>query len=316
MMKSKYYLIKKILFFALISVYLTSCGASQAATKTKENAENIKVNNYGRQLAIEKLPQKVITMGPNCSELFVALGLNKRVIGDTLNNHSRGALPEYKKDYDKIPELTHGSATREAVLGSGADFIYGLDWEFGEGGLDIGELSKYGITVYQNKAKSIEEELKEIDDLGKIFHVSRTSESLIKNQKERIQKIRDNLPSKKKRVLVFDSGEKGVFTASGSNFESRLIEAAGGENIFGDMKDKEWITVSGEEILNKDPEVIIVHDYDQPALSVKMKQILNDPILSQTSAIKKKKIITIPLEGVLPGIRMASTIETFRNGFE
>ena len=94
---------------------------------------------------VSSIPERVLTFGPNCTELFCALGLQDRVIGSTLNNHSRGPLERYKEEYASIPQLTYGSATREAVMGSGADFIYGIDWEFGEEGIRLDELEQFGI---------------------------------------------------------------------------------------------------------------------------------------------------------------------------
>ena len=115
---------------------------------------------------------------------------------------------------------------------------------------------------------------------------------------------------------MYDSGEKGIFTSSGSNFESLLIEKAGGENIFSDITEKEWITVSSEEVLARNPEIIIVHDYDSPSVEFKIEQIRKDPVLSQTDAVKNDKIFAISLENALPGPRMADTVETFYREFQ
>ena len=85
--------------------------------------------------------------------------------------------------------------------------------------------------------------------------------------------------------------------------------------MFDDLTDKDWVTVSEEEVLARDPEVIIVHDYDQPPVAEKIEQIKNDEVLSKTTAVKENNIATIPLESVLPGPRMAETIETFQQAF-
>lgn len=63
-------------------------------------------------------------------------------------------------------------------------------------------------------------------------------------------------------MLVYDSGNDGVFTCSGTNFESLLVGFAGGDNIFKDLNEKQWVTVSYEEVLARDPDVILIHDYD------------------------------------------------------
>ncbi|EOH94352.1 ABC transporter substrate-binding protein [Enterococcus pallens] len=306
---------KKLVLGFLLLLTISGCSDSNAnQTTADENQQTIK--NYDRTIQINKVPESVITMGPNTTELFCQLGLADKVIGNTLNNHSRGPLPEYKEDYEKIPELTHGSATREAVLSSGADFIYGIDWEFGSEGLSLDELSENGMTVYQNSAKTIDEVYQEITDIGTIFQVEEQAESFIQKQKDRLQTVADKSPNEPVKVLVYDSGDSGIFTASGSNYESRLIEAAGGINLFEDQKEKDWITVSSEEVLERQPEVILVHDYDQPSLDEKIAAIKADPALSQLEAVKKNRIVSMSLENALPGPRLAETVELLAEGFQ
>ena len=116
-----------LLCLLIIASLLTGCNSSDnppASEKGNQtNDKTITVDNYGRKITLKEHPQKVLTLGPNCTELFVALGLTDYVIGNSLNNHSRGPLPEYSEAFKKIPELNYGPATRESVISSGADFI-------------------------------------------------------------------------------------------------------------------------------------------------------------------------------------------------
>jgi len=255
----------------------TGC-SGKPVTNVEDNTESadyeaLSFDNYGREITVKKMPEKVLTLGPNCSELFVALGLSDYIIGNTLNNHSRGSLPEYAEAYNKIPELNYGSATREAVISSGADFIYGIDWEFGEEGLDTEELEQMGMTAYMNSATNFEQIYKEINDIGKIFKIENKAQAFIDDQESRISEVEGKIKDKEKvKVLVYDSGGEGVFTCGGTNFETLLIEKAGGKNVFDDITDKQWITVSYEEVLKRNPDIIIIHDYDHHLLRKKFVQ--------------------------------------------
>lgn len=311
-----------IFFSFIIAVsLLTACGSpssSSSSGKEKSNTdyEMLTFDNYGRKIVVKEKPEKVLTLGPNSSELFVALGLTDYIIGNTLDNHSRGPLPEYAEDYARIPELNYGSATIEAVVTSGADFIYGIDWEFGGEGLDVEELEQYGITTYTNSATTLEEIYQEILDIGKIFGIEETAEAFVADQKERIATVQKTVSDREPvKVLVYDSGGDGVFTATGANFETYLMELAGGKNIFDDVKDKQWTTISYEEILSRNPDVIFIHDYDAPSLEQKIEKIKNDPALSQLECVQNENFIAITLESVLPGDRMAYTVETLAKGF-
>jgi len=318
---------KRLLFWLLCAVMalipiLSGCSNSNNVSENPADTENtgdyeqLTVDNYGREVVIEKMPQKVLTLGPNCSELFVALGLVDKVIGNSLDNHSRGPLPEYAADYAKIPELNYANATREAVISSGADFIYGIDWEFGNDRLEIEELKEYGINVYMNQAATLEEAYQEIADLGRIFQIEDKANAFINEQKSRIGAVAEKVSGQEPvKVLVYDSGGDGVFTCGGTNFETLLIEKAGGKNIFDDVTDKQWFTASYEEVLKREPDVIVVHDYDVPSLEEKIKAIKGDPGLSQLACVKNERFIPITLESVLPGDRMAYSVELLARGF-
>lgn len=298
----------------------TSAAASAAESGTAEEKTTgnypIVLENYGRQVTISQKPEKVLTLGPNCTELFAALGLADTVQGRSLVNHSRGPLPEYEAAVNAIPELNHASATREGILSSGADFVYAIDWEVSDEGLNIEEAEKYGMQVYLNSAVTLEQQYEEILDIGRIFDISDKAEAFVEEQKTRIAAVQEKAKDKKPlEVLVYDSGNNGVFTCSGSNFESLLISCAGGHNIFDDMKEKQWITVSYEEVLSRNPEVIVIHDYDTPSVEEKIAEIKSDPTLSQLECVKKDRFAVITLESVLPGDRMAYTIESLYDAF-
>jgi len=309
------------------STMLTACNTTKVEDKAasieeagseeeSKEFEPITIDNYGREISVKEKPQKVLTLGPNCSELFVALGISNLIVGNALDNHSRGPLPEYKDAYDKIPELTYAEANREAVLTSGADFIYGIDWGFGEGALDIEELEENGITVYVNAATTMEEIYQEITDLGNIFQIQESAEDFIADQKARIKAVEEEVAGKEAvKVLVYDSGNDGVFTCSGTNFESVLISLAGGKNVFDDITEKQWLTVSYEEVLAREPDIIVIHDYDTPSVEEKIAEIKNNATLAQLDCVKNERFAIIELESVLSGGRMAYSVEKLSKAF-
>lgn len=301
---------KKWIALFLAFLLLTGCGAQQ------KKAEGMRFENYGREVVVAAPPQRVLTLGPNCTELFVALGLGDLVIGRSLVNHSRGPLEQYAAQVNAIPQLNYGSATREAILTSGADFVYALDWEISDTGCNIQEAESYGMTVYVNSATTLEQIYQEIRDLGTIFDIEETAAAFVADQQSRIQAVSDKLTGHDPLpVLVYDSGNDGVFTCSGSNFESLLISKAGGRNIFEDLKDKQWITVSYEEVLKREPQLILIHDYDTPSVEEKIAEIKVNPVLSQLECVKNDRFAVITLESVLPGNRMAYTVESLAAAF-
>lgn len=317
----------QIIACILTAASLAACGKIESAadlSKEEQPQERqadggvypFTLENYGREVTVDQKPQKVLTLGPNCTELFVALGLRDFIVGTSLANHSRGPLAEYEEAYQDMPQLNYGSATREAVISSGADFIYGLDWEFGDSALDIEELESYGMTVYVNSAVTLEQQYQEILDIGKIFGIEERARAYVEDQKARIQAVQEHTADREPvKVLVYDSGNNGVFTCSGTNFESLLIRLAGGENLFDDLEEKQWVTVGYEEVLAREPDLILIHDYDSPSVEEKIAEIKANDMLSQLECVKEERFATIPLESVLPGDRMAYTVERLAEAF-
>lgn len=301
---------KKIAAALAAALIFAPFNAARAA-----GGEAVAVDNYGMTVEVRETPGRALTLGPNCTELFIALGLGGKIIGSTLNNHSRGPLPEYAAEYAKVPELNHGSATREAVLTSGADFVFGIDWEFGGGGLDIKELEENGMTVLVEKAADFDEIYDEIRALGKIFKVEERAEKFIEEQRRRIAAVQEKTAAREPlRVLVYDSGGSGIFTCGGGNFESLLIACAGGKNIFSDLTGRQWTTVSYEEALERDPQAIVIHDYDAPSVEEKIAEIKSNGALAQLECVRENRFVTITLESVLPGARMAYAVEQLAAG--
>ena len=321
-----------LLVCTLMGTVLAGCGGPKQTTEPMPPAANdeepdnketgdagaypMTFDNYGREVTLEKKPEKVLTLGPNCTELFVALGLGDYVIGRSLINHSRGPLPEYEEAVSAISQLNYSSATREAIISSGADFIYALDWEIGDAGCNIEEVAGYGMTVYVNSATTLEEQYQEILDIGKIFGVEEAAEAFVADQKARIKAVQDKVKTLDPvDVLIYDSGNDGVFTCSGINFESLLVGLAGGHNVFSDLTEKQWITVSYEEVLARNPHIILIHDYDSPSVEEKIAEIKANPTLSQLDCVKNERFARITLESVLAGNRMAYAIESMAKDF-
>lgn len=317
---------KKILALLLALLILPGCfvgcgaaGTAGGASSPSDTGESdgafpMTFDNYGRTVTLEKRPERVVTAGPNCTELFIALGLEDYIIGNSCDNHAQAPLAEYKDAYDKIPELTFGYPTIEAVVSAEADFLYAIDWVF-EGDFTVEALEEYGVTVYTNSASGVEESYAEIRDIGKIFGVEDKAEAFISAQQNRVDAVRSAIAGREPlKVFCYDSDTgSGVYTAGGTNIETELIAIAGGENIFKDLE-KAWAGVSFEEIVERNPDVIIIHDYDTPTAEEKIAAIKSDPILSKLDCVKNERFILLPLEAAFPGSRTADCVESIARG--
>ena len=276
-------------------------------TETEPGYTPVTFRNHGRSITLKKLPEKVVTAGPNCTEVFCALGLEDYVTGKFMENHSQGALPELAQAVEDIPTIFEGYPSLKDITGSGCDFIYASSWIFDDK-LSIVDLEDAGITVYVCEAADLESLWSELRDLAKIFGVD--TEALISAETARLDAVSAALNgTEPKKVLVLDSliGEQ-VFTAGGANIETVYIRSAGGTNVFEGLE-KPWAAVSREDVLASNPDFIIIHDYKGSGFDDKLAALKADPILSNLDCIRNECIIKLPLENVMPGMRSALTVE-------
>lgn len=68
---------------------------------------------------------------------------------------------------------------------------------------------------------------------------------------------------------TYNNGEISDDT-SGKVLQNHLIELAGGENIFNDL-DKSWENVNWETVVERNPDYIVINDYDAKILEEKIK---------------------------------------------
>lgn len=311
---------KRIVAFLLCLVMAFSLGACKdsepeptaqptAQPTPKESYAPVSFRNHGKQSTVTALPQKVVTAGPNCTEVFCALGLADKVIGKCMENHSLGALPEYADAVESIPTLSIGYPTAQQIIDSGCDFLYANSWIFYDD-LTVAQLEKAGITVYVSEAETIEAVWQEMRDLAKVFNVENIEE-IVSEQSTRLEAVTDKLGeiSEPKTVFVLDSfiGEK-LYTAGSANIESAYITAAGGTNAFGEIS-KAWDVVEPSAVAVADPWCIIIHDYEGSSYDEKVAALKADPQLSQLDCVKNERFVRLSLEDAMPGMRCAPTVE-------
>lgn len=309
---------KTVSFFLAFIMIFTLCACNNVPLETpvptpastEPSYLPTSFRNNGKRTIVHSMPKKIVTAGPNCTEIMCALGLEDKVVGKCMTNHSKGVLDEYKDAYRSIPTLCEGYPTLDEIVDSGCDFLYASSWIFDDT-LTVKALEDKGIIVYVNEATTYDELWMEINDLNRVFCLEGTGDAVVKAQTDRIsavgEVVKDQQP---KKVLVLDSfiGEK-VFTAGKANIETAYIASAGGENVFGD-REKTWNAVTVEDVVAANPDFIIIHDYKGSSFDDKVAALKENSELKYLDCVRNERFIKLSLENVMPGMRSAITVET------
>ncbi|MFL0581999.1 ABC transporter substrate-binding protein [Solibacillus silvestris] len=291
----------------------------QATADSDETIQAVTIENEGMSITYEEAPQKAISINQHVTEVMLALGLEDSMVGTAYLDDQ--IYPPLQEAYDQVPVLAEQYPSKEQVISTEADFIYG-GWAsaFNEKNLmSREEMEQLGIGSYlQSSSVKVAPELEDIytdiRNIAKIFRVEERGETLIEEMNADIEKVKEKVPTVDKpiNVLVFDSGDKDVFTAT-QNFMNTLVKMAGANNIFGDIE-KNWATVSKEDAVERNPEAIIVIDYGSTTAEEKINFLKNDPALSQTPAVQNERFVVLPLSAASEGIRVAEALEIIVKG--
>lgn len=205
------------------------------------------IDDLGRTVTIEGIPERIISLAPSNTELLFALGLGDNVVGVTdWCNYPPEALDKEKVGAYDAPDI-------ETVLALSPDLIlaaHGLPLE------TIDTMEELGLTVFGIKSTDLDDLLDDIRTVGDITGKEAEADALTSDMAARIQAVVDETEGLEHRPKTFYVvWHDPLFAVGSETFIHELIEKAGGENIFADLIG--YPIVSIEEVLARDPEVII-----------------------------------------------------------
>ncbi|KZE75783.1 Fe3+-hydroxamate ABC transporter substrate-binding protein [Paenibacillus elgii] len=319
------------LLFVCSLLLLAACGQSTskspaASGDTPQNGapkpaaySPVTIENMGRTLTFKEAPKRAVSLNQHTTEIMLSLGLEKSMVGTAYMDDE--ILPALKEKYAAIPVLADKYPSLEVLLGAEPDFVYGRKSAFAEKGVGTVEaLKEKGIEAYVAKGTyvpfgTLEDVYEDISNIGRIFNVQAKADALVESMKAKVKEIQAKVGKHEKplRVFAFDSGQDTAYTA-GKSLSTQLIELAGGKNIFDDVE-KGWAKVSWEEVVKRDPEVILIFDYDKPSAAEKIKFLQSLPPLANVTAIKNNKFVIMPLSDVFEGVRNMTALEKMAKGF-
>lgn len=310
----------------VLTVLIAACSTNpEPASPTKAEFVPVTIENCGRSTTYASVPERAVTLNQHATEIMLALGLADKIVGTAYIDDE--ILPEYTSAYSGIPVIAEQYPSKEVFLNTEADFAYGgfRSAFTAEGVGTRDELEALSINSYLTKifcvqdredAPPIQEVYDDILNIGRIFGVQSKATSLVDTMKSDIASITSALEGvdDKSRVFVYDSGDDAPFTASCCGTAQLVVELAGGENIFGDVPGG-WATVSWEEVIDKDPQVIILIDADWSTADEKQEFLLGNAALSSISAVQEKSFVRIPFSFTVPGVRINLAIKDLAAGF-
>ena len=307
---------KKILTFLILNSWI---GGPALAETT--------VNSCNRTVSFDAPPKRAISNDVNLTEMMLVLGLADHMVGYTGISGWKTLDEEMRANVKQLPELSSKYPTKEVIVGANADFFF-AGWNYGMkvgGEVTPETLEPFGVKVYEltescthimKKGKaSIDDMYADLLNLGAIFNVEDTAKNLVNNYKAELKSFKDDLETGEPlRAFVYDSGEDTPFTAGLYAMPTALIEAAGGVNVMNGFE-KSWGTVTWEEVVAQNPEVIIIVNYGSVTAEQKRAFMMSNPAFANIAAVKNDRFVTLEYVEATPGPRNIKAIKTLANSF-
>ena len=285
------------------------------------------VESCNRIVTFEEPPKTAISNDVNLTEMMLVLGLAERMVGYTGISGWKTLDEEMRAGVKELPELSQKYPSKEVLVGADADFFF-AGWNYGMkvgGEVTPETLEPFGIKVYEltescihimNKSKAnMEDMYNDLLNLGRIFNVENKANELINKYRMEIQELTQNINTDDPlRVFVYDSGEDTPFTAGFYAMPTALIEASGGINIMNDFK-KSWGTVTWEEVIDRNPEVIVIVNYGNVTADQKKDFMMSNPAFAGIDAIKNDRFVTLEYVEATPGPRNIKAIKKLSEAF-
>ena len=285
------------------------------------------VESCNRTVSFDAPPKRAISNDVNLTEMMLVLGLAEHMVGYTGISGWKTLDEEMRANVKQLPELSSKYPTKEVIVGANADFFF-AGWNYGMkvgGEVTPETLEPFGVKVYEltescthimKKGKaSIDDMYADLLNLGSIFNVEDRAKNLVNDYKAELKSFKSNLETGEPvRAFVYDSGEDTPFTAGLYAMPTALIEAAGGVNVMNDFE-KSWGTVTWEEVVAQNPEVIIIVNYGSVTADQKRAFMMSNPAFANIEAVKNDRFVTLEYVEATPGPRNIKAIKTLAKAF-
>jgi iron complex transport system substrate-binding protein len=250
-------------------------------------------------------PARIISLVPAATEMLFALGAGPRVVAVSSYDHDPpqvehlprvGALldPDLERIFALHPDLV-------AVYGTQADLIQ--------------QLTRAHIGVFPFVHGGLADVLTTIDRLGARVGEQARAKALVAQLKQHLDAIRQHVAGepRPRTLLIFERQPftlTGLLASGGVGFLSDMLDAAGGENVFANVR-RQSLPVSTETIIAQRPDVILELHYGEalsPADLARDRASWN--VLGSVPAVHNHRIYILTGDDLVsPGPRIAEATE-------
>lgn len=244
------------------------------------------VDHLGREVKLEKKAEKIVSGYYITTSALIALGLKENVIGIEAKAKSR---PIYKLAAPEFLELPNVGTAKEfdleGTIALNPDLVI-LPIRLKEA---VESLESIGINVIAVNPEDMSLLKETLDMIGKATGTEEKAEALKSYYDEKLSELNDLETEDKMRVYLGGNSDF-LSTATLKMYQNYLIENAGGINVASDIDDTYWATISTEQLIAYNPDIIVI----PPGASYSKDDVLNNVNYAELNAIKNNRVFVMP----------------------
>jgi iron complex transport system substrate-binding protein len=250
----------------------------------------------GRELTIAAAPQRIASLSPGATEVLYAIGAGPQIVATDLQS-------DYPPEAANTSKLDAFQPNLEAIAGVEADLIIIASNQDNV----VEALDGLGETVlFLEVPDTIDGVMEQVRLLARVSGRAREGERLAEQMRGRIEGVTRRLADVHEGPRVYHELDNTFFTVAPNSFVGDFYNLLRARNI-AEGAPTAYPQLSQEEILDRDPEVIILADADagESPQTVKAR-----PGWGVISAVKNDRIYVIDPDLVSrPGPRVADGLE-------
>jgi len=267
----------------LAAVLLISCCVLPVSAVTV-------TDDAGTTVTLNAAPGRIVSLAPSNTEILAALGLTGRLVGIT-------DVCNYPPEVNTVPRIGGYSAiSTEKVSAARPDLVIASDITPAE---TIDRLRALGLNVVVVAPRNIDDMIRDIRMVGALTGTDAEAEQLAANLSSRLANVGPVQPAGTRPTIAHVVWNNPLYVSGNDTLQNDVIEHAGGTNAFARVSG--WGTVSLEEFLMTNPDIIIVNGgggMDNETRDVILEDFMTRPQYASLTAVKNHHVYAVKTDTI------------------
>ncbi len=256
----------------------------------------------GREVTLAGSAKRLVALQAGDVEILYAIGAGDLLVG-------RGEYANYPAEALEVPSVQSGFEVNfEQIIALNPDVV--IMTKMGQKEEDVEKLSEAGIATIISDAQNIAEVYQAIGLLGQVTGQTENAHELIIKMQDGFDKLTLKAADKTGVSIYFEASplQFGLWTTGKYTFMDDIANILNLKNIFDDLEG--WAGVSEEQVLTRDPEVIVTTAMYFGEGQTPQEEVLSRPNWAQVKAVANNKVFNADADAITrPGPRLVEAAE-------